>query len=607
MASLCKKQQCTIDRRGFRQELDSWRHKLIHCVGFESILEGLIGSELVEDLKVFKDSKPVAVTDWSFDENCLFCCLQRDKVKEHLIGLNKEGLDETPKRLLVKDQITIIRLEKQAQEFLSAVLCRKDVPNFSDPYVPVVAREILQRMISQFAAEYTSKTSSPQDSRSDASPHSDQSPPAPRSMSGAPPMIPAAILAGPAHNQNPVLSKLLMADQDAPLDLTIKKPPSEPAEQDGVLDLSIKKNRHSNSSLPGHNPCFSPATSTLKGRSLNVDGQVGLFKRSLQDGRRRENFGHSTSYKPTSSLAYSLHIKEEANLENDPESPVSLNPRSSPTELFKNASSSARNSRSHFGALFKLKTSDKAKKHLKDIPKLLEAAGLLPKPLSDENGNIKEACGDQFVSHSSSYDLKIPQVRVLATGTEPSWDSTSTEHSGSLHENGVKKKLWSILPGQIQKRSSVGSNSSGSDKDCWPFPTDGQTSGGNYSVDSESDPGNKQPRKKRGRYRQYNTELLEEAILVVMGGKMSVSKAQSIYGIPHSTLEYKVKERLGTLKHPPKKKTKLISQVDEQGVESPEGRELLNPQNVVFEEKETLSASKGSGTVLRDGNLQSNE
>uniref|UniRef100_A0A3B1KHC5 Uncharacterized protein n=1 Tax=Astyanax mexicanus TaxID=7994 RepID=A0A3B1KHC5_ASTMX len=43
MASLCKRQQCTIERRGFRQELDSWRHKLIHCVGFESILEGLFG------------------------------------------------------------------------------------------------------------------------------------------------------------------------------------------------------------------------------------------------------------------------------------------------------------------------------------------------------------------------------------------------------------------------------------------------------------------------------------------------------------------------------------------------------------------------------------
>lgn len=33
MASVCKRQQCTLERRGFRQELDSWRHKLIHCVG----------------------------------------------------------------------------------------------------------------------------------------------------------------------------------------------------------------------------------------------------------------------------------------------------------------------------------------------------------------------------------------------------------------------------------------------------------------------------------------------------------------------------------------------------------------------------------------------
>lgn len=25
--------KCTAERRGFRRELDSWRHKLIHCVG----------------------------------------------------------------------------------------------------------------------------------------------------------------------------------------------------------------------------------------------------------------------------------------------------------------------------------------------------------------------------------------------------------------------------------------------------------------------------------------------------------------------------------------------------------------------------------------------
>lgn len=115
-----------------------------------------------------------------------------------------------------------------------------DVPNFSDPHIPVVAREILQRMIRQFADEYTSKTSSPQDTCSDSQPHPDQSLPTPPLLSGAPPSTsPAPVVAGPAHNQNPVLSKLLMADQDAPLDLTIKKPLAAPADQGSVNSTSI--------------------------------------------------------------------------------------------------------------------------------------------------------------------------------------------------------------------------------------------------------------------------------------------------------------------------------------------------------------------------------
>ncbi|XP_034753693.1 uncharacterized protein wu:fc17b08 isoform X2 [Etheostoma cragini] len=126
-------------------------------------------------------------------------------------------------------------------------------------------------MIRQFAAEYTSKTSSPQDSGSDSQPCSDQSLPTPPLLLGAPPSTsPAPPLAGPAHNQNPVLSKLLMADQDAPLDLTIKRPLALPSEQDGVLDLSIKKNRYSSSSLPVRSPCLSPATATLKGESTEL-------------------------------------------------------------------------------------------------------------------------------------------------------------------------------------------------------------------------------------------------------------------------------------------------------------------------------------------------
>ncbi|XP_061601846.1 ligand-dependent corepressor-like isoform X4 [Cololabis saira] len=564
---------------------------------FENILKGLIGPTLVEDLKFFKELEPVAVSDWSFDENCLFCCLKRDKVKERLIGSSKGGIEDTHRRLLVKDQITIIRFEKQTEEFLSAVLCRKDVPSFSDPHIPVVAREVLQRMISQFAVEYTSKTSSPQGSHSDYKPLSDQSPSALSVLTGPPPpSSPSATVAGPAHNQNPVLSKLLMGDQDAPLDLTMKKLLAEPSEQDGVLDLSMKKKPIS----AVRSPCLSPATPTLKRGSLRADGQVGLFMKSLQDGRRkREDFGHSDCYKPSSSFANSLHIKAETDLESNPESLLSHNHKSISTDLFRNGSSSW-NSKSHFGTLIKHKTSSEANDNLKDIPKLLETAGLCTKSLSTEQGSLKETWRDQGLSLShSSFDLKIPQVRVLSKAADLHWKSVCTKYSGSLCENGHGKKLCSILPRQIQKRSSVGSNSSGSEREYWTFPAECQSVTGNHSMDSESDQGNKQPRKKRGRYRQYNTELLEEAIVVVMGGKMSVSKAQSIYGIPHSTLEYKVKERLGTLKHPPKKKMKLISQVEGQDVSlCPDGKEF--PNSLVVSVKHENSV-EDDGSDAHDG------
>ena len=121
-----------------------------------------------------------------------------------------------------------------------------DVPSFSDPHIPVVAREIMQRMIRQFASEYTSKTSTSQDPLPDPQPCSVQSLPRPPSFppvtpstspSGARPAAAVSSItttttaAAAAHNQNPVLSKLLMADQEAPLDLTVKKPKAEPTEQ----------------------------------------------------------------------------------------------------------------------------------------------------------------------------------------------------------------------------------------------------------------------------------------------------------------------------------------------------------------------------------------
>ncbi|XP_054578358.1 ligand-dependent nuclear receptor corepressor-like protein [Eptesicus fuscus] len=80
VAAQCRSPRCAAERRGFRRELDSWRHRLMHCVGFESILEGLYGPRLRRDLSLFEDCEPEELTDWSMDEKCSFCNLQREAV-----------------------------------------------------------------------------------------------------------------------------------------------------------------------------------------------------------------------------------------------------------------------------------------------------------------------------------------------------------------------------------------------------------------------------------------------------------------------------------------------------------------------------------------------
>lgn len=77
----------------------------------------------------------------------------------------------------------------------------------------------------------------------------------------------------------------------------------------------------------------------------------------------------------------------------------------------------------------------------------------------------------------------------------------------------------------------------------------------NYSLPSNSrgnasnnngqqqQPGGKGTRPKRGKYRNYDRDSLVEAVKAVQRGEMSVHRAGSYYGVPHSTLEYKVKER----------------------------------------------------------------
>lgn len=65
----------------------------------------------------------------------------------------------------------------------------------------------------------------------------------------------------------------------------------------------------------------------------------------------------------------------------------------------------------------------------------------------------------------------------------------------------------------------------------------------NNQLNNSTGTGGKGTRPKRGKYRNYDRDSLVEAVKAVQRGEMSVHRAGSYYGVPHSTLEYKVKER----------------------------------------------------------------
>ncbi|KAM7168759.1 ligand-dependent nuclear receptor corepressor-like protein isoform 12-T13 [Macrochelys suwanniensis] len=120
----CRSPRCTAERRGVRRELDSWRHRLMHCVGFESILEGLYGPRLRRDLSLFEDCEPEELTDWSMDEKCSFCNLHKETVSDHtpVIGSSQSTPTE---ELSSQGQSNTDKIECQAENYLNALFRKK--------------------------------------------------------------------------------------------------------------------------------------------------------------------------------------------------------------------------------------------------------------------------------------------------------------------------------------------------------------------------------------------------------------------------------------------------------------------------------------------------
>ncbi|XP_072262500.1 ligand-dependent nuclear receptor corepressor-like protein isoform X3 [Pyxicephalus adspersus] len=522
-----------------------------HPLCFESILEGLYGPGLRRDLSLFDDCEPEELVDWCVDEKCSLCSLHKETADCTPSGGSAQS---TPTgEVISQGQFNTEKIECQAENYLNALFQKKDLPQNCDPNIPLVAQELMKKMIRQFAIEYVSKSRKMyQDNGTMGnSPHGCN---------------------GFQLNQT---ESLLQEDQDSPLDLTVTRIQDNSfQDEDGALDLSVKRNDNG-----------------LEENSKIKNLKLERLQRERDDYLDRSpEFADGLLSKALKDVQLgTLDVNKAAILYGIPQKTLLLHLKAlsaGKPAYFKNTAQNCKD-----GYLFKdgteacavfqkvaLWARAQAEHTEKSKLSLLETSELkLPTASSYLHQLTLQRMVAQFKekkeglhceSSGPTVQLKIPQVRVSSV-PKPQPDSSGlldvmyqvTKTSGVV-ENSSLQKLKNILPKQNKiecsgnlTRSNVDSYVHG---ELSPVCLNNKNGAGDISSDNpDDDRKDKQPRKKRGRYRQYDHEIMEEAIAMVLSGKMSVSKAQGIYGVPHSTLEYKVKERSGTLKNPPKKKLRL--------------------------------------------------
>ncbi|XP_045690445.1 ligand-dependent nuclear receptor corepressor-like protein isoform X3 [Phyllostomus hastatus] len=153
------------------------------------------------------------------DEKCSFCNLQREAVSDCMPSLDSSQSTPT-EELSSQGQSNTEKIECQAENYLNALFRKKDLPQNCDPNIPLVAQELMKKMIRQFAIEYISKSGKIQENRNG---------------SIGPSLIYKSIQMNQAENS-------LQEEQEGPLDLTVNRMQEQNTQQgDGVLDLSTKK------------------------------------------------------------------------------------------------------------------------------------------------------------------------------------------------------------------------------------------------------------------------------------------------------------------------------------------------------------------------------
>lgn len=130
----------------------------------------------------------------------------------------------------------------------------------------------------------------------------------------------------------------------------------------------------------------------------------------------------------------------------------------------------------------------------------------------------------QQIMANKALAAKFPHLRLGGTPPGSLFDLKRSHFGSPVSHHAMAESVMKSMQHQQQQQQQTAKTS------CSSTPSTNTGSG-------------KGTRPKRGKYRNYDRDALNEAVKAVQRGEMSVHRAGSFYGVPHSTLEYKVKER----------------------------------------------------------------
>lgn len=171
------------------------------------------------------------------------------------------------------------------------------------------------------------------------------------------------------------------------------------------------------------------------------------------------------------------------------------------------------------------------------VASALSTSPLLPQTSNNHHASLRSPSNHhrQRSESSSPPSAKFNLHDVIRQSISKNFQTSDSKHSNPLM----------IDPDSYHKRPSISVIKSLGGTDISRFgsnPNITQLTPQQLSPNNTGT-GGKGTRPKRGKYRNYDRDSLVEAVKAVQRGEMSVHRAGSYYGVPHSTLEYKVKER----------------------------------------------------------------